>query len=103
MGTFKILFISVVAGPMLALGAACTTPAPRLEAHFGDAVAAANVRQCLDPDARLSTRSVAGLDGEAANSALVRYYKSFVAPPPPGNVFTIGVSGASGAAGAASR
>jgi hypothetical protein len=34
---------------------------------------------------------VAGMDGKAAQETMVRYRESFKNPPPPANVFTIGV------------
>jgi hypothetical protein len=73
---------------------------PRLDSTFGDAVKAARAQQTLNPDASQNTDPVAGIDGEAANSAVDQYEKSFKSPPATGNVFNIGVgSGGSGSSG----
>jgi hypothetical protein len=74
---------------------------PRVDCNFGDSVNMAVARQTLDKDAatRNAKKDVAGLDGVAAREALVRYQKSFRAPEPTPNVFSIGVSGGSGSGG----
>jgi hypothetical protein len=66
---------------------------PRLDAQFGDAVNAAKAQQTINPDASRNRNAVAGLDGKAAEEAMLRYRESFKTPPPAANVFTIGVSG----------
>ena len=69
---------------------------PRLDAQFGDAVNASKAQQTLNPDASRNRKVVAGIDGKAGEEAMVRYRESFKSPPPPANVFTIGVSSGSG-------
>jgi hypothetical protein len=90
------------AGAMLALQAcattcptfdACLATSPRLDARFGDAVNVAKAQQTLNPDASKNRNVVAGIDGKAAQETMLRYRESFKSPPPPSNVFTIGVSG----------
>ena len=71
----------------------CLATAPRLDARFGDAVNIAKAQQTLNPDASKNRNVVAGIDGKAAQETMVRYRESFKSPPPPANVFTIGVSG----------
>ena len=67
--------------------------APNLDARFGDTVNSAKAQQTLNPDASRNRNVVAGLDGKAAQEAMVRYRDSFKTPPPAANVFTIGVGG----------
>ncbi len=71
--------------------AACTAPAPRLEAGFGNAVRAAVAQQTLNPEASLNPDPVAGIDGATAKNTIDRYEASSKTPPPPVNVFNIGV------------
>src|SRR5437016_13900902 len=71
---------------------ACLTRSPRLDASFGDAVNIAKAQQTLNPDASKNRNVVAGIDGKAAQEAMLRYRETFKNPPPPANVFTIGVS-----------
>jgi hypothetical protein len=96
-GTSKLL---IAAGAVLALQACATSPtmdayfatSPRLDARFGDSVNVAKAQQTLNPDASKNRNVVAGMDGKAAQETMVRYRESFKNPPPPANVFTIGVS-----------
>ena len=96
--TSKLL---AAAAAVLALQACATTypnmdawlsTSPKLDARFGDAVNVAKAQQTLNPDASKNRNVVAGMDGKAAEDAMLRYRESFKNPPPPANVFTIGVS-----------
>lgn len=80
-----------------ALLTACgpTTP-QRLDAQMGMSVDLIKANQTLNPQASTDSRQVQALDGNAADALVDRYRKSFEAPPPPTNVFTIGVGGSSG-------
>ena len=89
--TLKIL---TAAAAVVALQACATSP--RLDARFGDSVNVAKAQQTLNPDASMNRDAVAGIDGKAAQETMLRYRESFKSPPPPANVFTIGVSGGSG-------
>ena len=100
--TSKLL---AAAGAILALQAcattcpsfdACLANSPRLDARFGDAVNVAKAQQTLNPDASKNRNVVAGIDGKAAQDTMLRYHESFKTPPPPSNVFTIGVSAGTG-------
>jgi hypothetical protein len=71
---------------------ACLAKSPRLDARFGDSVNVAKAQQTLNPDASKNRNIVAGIDGKAAQETILRYRESFKSPPPPANVFTIGVS-----------
>ena len=64
-----------------------------LDSRFGDAVREARARQTIDPEAGRSGDPVAGIDGEAAHSALVEYHKSFEQPAPTFSVLGIGATG----------
>jgi len=98
-GTSKLL---VAAAAVLALQAcattcptfeACIATSPRLDARFGDSVNIGKAQQTLNPDASRNRNVVAGMDGKSAQETMVRYRETFKNPPPPANVFTIGVSG----------
>lgn len=82
----------------LAVGAAlstaltgCLTSTPHWDATFGDSVTQIRAMQTLNPDASSNTDPVAGIDGNAASAAQKSYAKSFTAPAPTVNTFTIGV------------
>lgn len=77
------------------LAAGCAENRYREEEGFGDAVRAAKARQIINPDASRNAARPDALDGESAKATIDRYQKSFESPPPPVNVFTIGVGGAS--------
>ncbi len=87
------LALAAAIGAALIAGCAET---PRVDEHFGEAVRAATAQQIVNPDASLNKDPVAGIDGQAANSTVDRYHKSFQVPPPPVNVFTIGVGSGGG-------
>lgn len=74
----------------------CADAPTRTDQMFGDAVRAATASQIIDPDASRNMTPPAGMEGAAAKASVDRYQKSFEAPPPPVNVFTIGMGGASG-------
>jgi hypothetical protein len=76
--------------------AGCVTRTPVLDQHFGEAVNTAKAQQTINPDASRDRDPVAGLDGQAADATIDRYHKSYETPPPPVNVFTIGIGGSSG-------
>ena len=69
---------------------------PRLDARFGEAVNIAKAQQTLNPDASRNRNPVVGIDGKAAAETMIRYRESFKSPPPPANVFAIGVSSGTG-------
>lgn len=73
------------------LGACANTP--RLDRHFGDSLRLTRAQQTLNPDARLNSAPVNGLDGPAARSAYDSYQRSFATPEQPNNGFTIGSGG----------
>lgn len=78
------------------LAAGCAENRYREEEGFGDAVRAARARQTINPDAGRTAARPDGLDGASAKATVDRYQKSYETPPPPVNVFTIGVSGQTG-------
>ena len=85
-GTSKLL---AAAAAVLALQACATSPT--LDARFGDSVNIAKAQQTVNPDASKNRSVVAGIDGKAAQETMVRYRESFRSPPPPANVFNIGI------------
>lgn len=64
------------------------------EQPVGASVGLTMAQQVLDPQAGANPATVAGLDGQAAKSGFDAYQKSFRAPQPQPNAFTIGVGGA---------
>lgn len=91
----KLAIASV--GLVALLVAGCAENRYREEEGFGDAVRAAKARQIINPDASRNTARPDGMDGIAAKATMDRYEKSYETPPPPVNVFTIGVgTGATG-------
>jgi len=85
-----LLRVTLCVGACAALGG-CLTSTPTWDKNFGSAVTQLREMQVLNPDASDNTDAVAGVDGRTAEAAQATYYKSFTAPTPPTNVFTIGV------------
>jgi hypothetical protein len=77
----------------------CMSSTPHWDQTFGDSVHQITAMQVLNPQAGQNDDPVDGIDGTSANSAMASYDKSFVAPPPPQNMFTIGVGSGSGSSG----
>ncbi len=89
-----VLRLALCAGACSTL-AACLSSTPTWDKTFGSAVTQITVMQTLNPAASDNDDPVAGVDGGAAHAAQTNYVKSFTAPTPPTNVFTIGVSSGS--------
>ncbi len=79
--------------PMLLAIAGCVSTTPTMDRHFGESVSLIKAQQTLHPEAARNTDPVKGLDGKAAKSAYDQYQKSYAAPEPQTNAFTIGVGG----------
>ncbi len=73
----------------------CLSSTPEWDKNFGNAVTQIRTMQTLNPTASENNDPVAGIDGAAAVAAQTAYGKSFTAPAPPTNVFTIGVGSGS--------
>lgn len=73
---------------------ACASTSPNWDERFGEAARMVAAEQVIAPDASKNTDPVSGIDGKAAQGAIGEYAKSFTAPEPPPNVFTIGVGSA---------
>lgn len=71
----------------------CTTTPEYLDGQLGTSLRVVNYQQTLNPLASADYRQVAPLDGPAADAIIDRYRKSFTAPQPTMNLFSIGVSG----------
>jgi hypothetical protein len=74
------------------LGAGCVTQPATLP--FGANVSLTMAQQVLEPTAGTKHMTVDGMGGQEAKSAHDAYQKTFRAPQPQPNVFTIGVGGA---------
>jgi hypothetical protein len=90
-----LLRVALCVGACAALGG-CLTSTPTWDKNFGSAVTQLREMQVMNPDASDNNDPVAGVDGRTAEAAQTTYYKSFTAPTPPTNVFTIGVGSGSG-------
>ena len=75
------------------LGAGCVQRAPFLEGQMGQSLSLIKAQQTLNPEASRNTNPVVGMDGKAAKSGYDQYQKSFKAPEPQPNAFTIGIGG----------
>lgn len=73
----------------------CAPTTPQLDSRFGESVRMTLAQQTLNPDAGLKPVPES-TDGPATREGIVRYRNTFKEPPPPQNVFNIGV-GSSGA------
>lgn len=72
---FGLLFI------LMMLTACVTSPPPRMDAKFGEAVDMAKAQQTLNPDASLDTEPVMGIDGLAGDAGFDNYRNSFINRP----------------------
>ncbi len=88
----NIMLLAAAAALLPACGP--TTP-QRLDDQMGMSVDLIKAQQTLNPQASADAREVQALDGNAADAVVKRYRKSFEAPPPATNVFTIGVGSGS--------
>lgn len=74
----------------LAILSGCGSLSPRVDRHYGEALAHAKAAQTVNPEPAPQAEAAAGLDGKAAKEAVDRYVDSFKAPPPTFNVINIG-------------
>jgi uncharacterized lipoprotein len=81
---------------LLAALAGCAAT-PKYDRHFGDAVRQARTAMTINPAAPANPDPVAGIDGQAAATALTRYQESFKAPPPPVPLISLSSSATAGA------
>ncbi len=80
--------------------AGCAAPlTPEYDAKFGVAVREARLAMTINPEAGRNPDLALGIHGGAAKETLIRYQKSFMAPPPVTNVINIGGSLGSGGGG----
>ena len=75
--------------------AGCAQQTPRLDARMEQSVRLLNVQQVRFPAAGRDAAPVDGIDGRAGASAYAQYQKSFQAPEPQPQAFTIGIGGSS--------
>ncbi|MDD5329657.1 MAG: hypothetical protein PHX38_06605 [Sulfuricella sp.] len=86
----KTLCLLLGLGGIAALSG-CAEVTPYWDQHFGETVNLAKAQQTVNPDASRNTDPVAGLDGQSGKAAIDRYHQTFQNPPPPVNVFNIGI------------
>jgi hypothetical protein len=92
MNTIQIWLRAALCIAVCAALGGCLSSTPHWDKTFGNSVTQIRDMQVLNPNAGDNTDPVAGIDGKAAVAAQTQYDKSFTAPPPSVNVFTIGVS-----------
>lgn len=80
-------------GAMAFLASGCVQRAPYLESQMGQSLSLIKAQQVLNPEASRNTDPVVGMDSKAAKSGYDLYQKSFKAPEPQPNAFTIGIGG----------
>ncbi|MES2151436.1 MAG: hypothetical protein V4508_16795 [Pseudomonadota bacterium] len=77
---------------VLSLLAGCAPTTPRWDSQFGQSARATRAIQVANPAPGMQD-TPAGMDGQAARAALLRYEQSFVTPPPPPASLQIGIGG----------
>jgi len=82
-------FVAGCAAP--ASGSSSSNEPSALDTRFGEAVRQARAQQTLNPGVR-NTDPVAGIDGVAAQNAILLYEKGFKEPPRTFNILGIGGS-----------
>jgi hypothetical protein len=95
MKSIQTLIRAALCAALAASLAGCLSSTPHWDATFGDSVSQIREMQTLNPQASANTDPVAGIDGKSAVAAQKSYGKSFTAPPPPVNGFTIGIGSSS--------
>lgn len=73
--------------------AGCAMPPNEPAPPMGATVSLTMAQQVMNPAAGVNPDPVSGIGGQAAKSGYDAYQKSFRAPVPQQNVFTIGVAG----------
>ena len=89
MRTHRLIVASLCGLALATSGCATRTTALPL----GASVSLAMAQQIRDPGAGLKPAPVDGMDGQAAKSVYDAYQKTYRAPQPQPNVFTIGIGG----------
>lgn len=92
----KTIFQSLAAVGLVTSLAGCASTTPNLDKHFGEASHSALSAQVVNPQASANPSPVFGQGGEAAAATIDRYNRSYKQPPPPVNVFSIGVGSGTG-------
>lgn len=95
MNRITLLRAAAILATIAAAGCAQTTP--DWESRFGQNARMTVAQQTLNPDAVTMQASEAA-DGQAVREGVVRYRQTFKEPPPPQNVFNIGVGSSAGGA-----
>lgn len=66
-----------IAGILTLGGCGSISTTPEVDARFGESLSIIKAQQTINPDASRNTDPVAGIDGKAAQGAMVRYRESF--------------------------
>jgi hypothetical protein len=87
---------SVLSAAVMVSG--CVSRSPVFDQNFGASMKTLQAQQVRNPNAPVANRDKLpdGIDGRAARESMERYATSFSEPPPPVNVFSIGVGTPSG-------
>lgn len=87
--------VPLIASTAVMMLSGCAPTAPQYDSRFGQSLRLTMAQQVLNPDAAEKEVPEA-MDGPAAKETVIRYRNSFKEPPPPQNVFNIGVGSSSG-------
>ncbi|UCE32272.1 MAG: hypothetical protein JSW68_04975 [Burkholderiales bacterium] len=87
--------VAIALGAAAATLAGCASHTPAFDANFGASLRVLQAQQTANPNAPTENaqKSPDGMEGETAQAAYDRYQRTFRAPEPQPNVFTIGVGG----------
>jgi hypothetical protein len=91
MNIIKIFALGVLSGPVLS---ACgTLNSDEFDRNFGQSVVNARLAQTQNPQASVRNQDAAfpGIDARVARETLQTHNRSYSAPEPRGNIFSIGV------------
>jgi hypothetical protein len=91
--------LALLLGALLTTGCSST---PAFDARLGSCVNQAVTKEILDIGAQNRLTPAMGLEPGASMAVVARYNRSFASPPPPANVFAIGLGAAAGSSGMAS-
>ena len=90
-----IRYIALIAALTVLVG--CVPRSYQEEPQFGETVRENQTIQTVNPKGIAASGPVT-LNGTESRAAVDRYISTFITPPPPVNVFSIGVGGGAGAA-----
>ena len=83
--------VCAIACSVTGLVAGCAEQPTAVDRDFGQATRRVQIEQSIHPHDIPPAYPPLVADAVSGKAAIERYYKSFETPPPPGNIFNIGV------------